>query len=196
MKKVIGLAVVALGAFLAATDARADWTTARGNAQRTGNVDGQAGPKAPKVLWVYESTDHYVSAPSPGKGLVYMPALGTLNSGVMSALSVEGAVGADKRVVWSKSQPFLKLPTVCSPAVVGGRVIFGDGMHQNSNPTLYCVDAQTGATPDFWQALTRYVGFFVSVTPLLLGFVWVAFDARKQAWHDKMARTVVIHRRR
>ena len=58
------------------------------------------------------------------------------------------------------------------------------------------VDAQTGATPDFWQALTRYVGLFVSVTPLLLGFVWVAFDARKQAWHDKMARTVVIHRRR
>jgi len=58
------------------------------------------------------------------------------------------------------------------------------------------VDAQTGATPDFWQALTRYVGFFVSVTPLFLGFIWVAFDARKQAWHDKMARTVVIHRRR
>ena len=58
------------------------------------------------------------------------------------------------------------------------------------------VDAQTRATPDFWQALTRYVGFFVSVTPLLLGFIWVAFDARKQAWHDKMARTVVIYRRR
>jgi len=58
------------------------------------------------------------------------------------------------------------------------------------------VDAETRATPDFWQALTRYVGFFVSVTPLLLGFVWMAFDRRKQAWHDKMARTVVIHRRR
>lgn len=57
------------------------------------------------------------------------------------------------------------------------------------------VDARTRAAPDFWQALTRYVGFFVSVTPLFLGFVWVAFDARKQAWHDKMARTVVIYRR-
>jgi uncharacterized RDD family membrane protein YckC len=58
------------------------------------------------------------------------------------------------------------------------------------------VDEQTRAQPDFWQALTRYVGFFVSVTPLVLGFVWVAFDPRKQAWHDKMARTVVIYRRR
>jgi uncharacterized RDD family membrane protein YckC len=58
------------------------------------------------------------------------------------------------------------------------------------------VDAQTGASPDFWQSLTRYIGFYVSLTPLLLGFIWVAFDRRKQAWHDKMARTVVIYRRR
>jgi uncharacterized RDD family membrane protein YckC len=27
----------------------------------------------------------------------------------------------------------------------------------------------------------------------LLGFIWAAFDARKQAWHDKAAGTVVIH---
>jgi uncharacterized RDD family membrane protein YckC len=58
------------------------------------------------------------------------------------------------------------------------------------------VDAQTHAPVDFWQALTRYVGFFVSMTPLFIGFAWVAFDARKQAWHDKMARTVVIYRPR
>jgi uncharacterized RDD family membrane protein YckC len=58
------------------------------------------------------------------------------------------------------------------------------------------VDAATHETPDFWQALTRYVGYFVSTTPLFVGLVWVAFDARKQGWHDKMARTVVIYRRR
>ncbi len=27
----------------------------------------------------------------------------------------------------------------------------------------------------------------------LLGFIWAAFDDRKQAWHDKGAGTVVIH---
>jgi uncharacterized RDD family membrane protein YckC len=27
----------------------------------------------------------------------------------------------------------------------------------------------------------------------LLGFVWAAFDDRKQAWHDKAAGTVVIY---
>jgi uncharacterized RDD family membrane protein YckC len=25
-----------------------------------------------------------------------------------------------------------------------------------------------------------------------LGFIWVAFDKRKQGWHDKIAGTVVI----
>jgi uncharacterized RDD family membrane protein YckC len=28
--------------------------------------------------------------------------------------------------------------------------------------------------------------------PLFLGFIWVAFDARKQGWHDKLAGTLVI----
>jgi uncharacterized RDD family membrane protein YckC len=27
---------------------------------------------------------------------------------------------------------------------------------------------------------------------LLLGFIWVGFDQRKQGWHDKLAKTVVI----
>ena len=58
------------------------------------------------------------------------------------------------------------------------------------------VDAQTHAPVDFWQALTRYVGYFISAVPLMAGVAWVAFDARKQGWHDKMARTVVIHRPR
>ena len=58
------------------------------------------------------------------------------------------------------------------------------------------VDAQTHAPVDFWQALTRYVGYFVSTIPLLAGLAWVAFDERKQGWHDKMARTVVIYRPR
>ena len=28
--------------------------------------------------------------------------------------------------------------------------------------------------------------------PLCLGLIWVAFDARKQGWHDKLAGTVVV----
>src|SRR3954453_1979236 len=87
------------------SQALADWPAARGNAQRTGNVDGQPGPRSGKVLWVYESTDHYISAGSPGDNVMYVPALGTLNSGVMSSLSVDPSAVGPKRVLWSKSQP-------------------------------------------------------------------------------------------
>ena len=54
------------------------------------------------------------------------------------------------------------------------------------------VDARTGGAPSTTQHLIRYVGYFVSVIPLCLGLLWVAFDSRKQGWHDKMAGTVVV----
>ncbi len=42
------------------------------------------------------------------------------------------------------------------------------------------------------RLLLRYIGYYLSAIPLGLGFLWVAFDKRKQGWHDKIARTVVI----
>jgi uncharacterized RDD family membrane protein YckC len=54
------------------------------------------------------------------------------------------------------------------------------------------VDAKTGGKPSSLQLLLRYLGYYVSMLGLGLGFVWVAFDPRKQAWHDKMANTVVV----
>jgi len=57
------------------------------------------------------------------------------------------------------------------------------------------VDATTLAPPTYWQYVGRYLGYFVSAIPLCLGLIWVAFDARKQGWHDKMANTVVIRHR-
>ena len=54
------------------------------------------------------------------------------------------------------------------------------------------VDATTGAAPSTGQLVGRYLGYLVSALPLGLGLIWVAFDARKQAWHDKLAGTVVI----
>lgn len=57
------------------------------------------------------------------------------------------------------------------------------------------VDARTFGAPTTGQLVGRYLGYYVSTIPLMLGFVWVAFDARKQGWHDKMANTVVIRKR-
>ena len=41
----------------------ADWPTHRANPQRTGSDDAKAGPKQPKVLWVYESSEHFIASP-------------------------------------------------------------------------------------------------------------------------------------
>ena len=57
------------------------------------------------------------------------------------------------------------------------------------------VDAKTGGAPTTRQLIVRYLGYFVSTIPLGLGLLWVAFDPRKQGWHDKMAGTVVVRPR-
>ena len=56
------------------------------------------------------------------------------------------------------------------------------------------VDAQTGEQPSPAQFLGRYLAYFVSALPLGLGIFWVAFDKRKQGWHDKLAGTVVVRK--
>ena len=58
------------------------------------------------------------------------------------------------------------------------------------------VDADTLRAPTQGQFIVRYLGYYVSTMGLLLGLVWVGIDKRKQGWHDKMASTVVIRRRR
>ena len=49
------------------------------------------------------------------------------------------------------------------------------------------VDARTLGKPSLAQLVGRYVGYYVSAIPLMAGIIWVAFDPRKQGWHDKMA---------
>jgi uncharacterized RDD family membrane protein YckC len=45
---------------------------------------------------------------------------------------------------------------------------------------------------DGGTAVLRYVGYIVSMLPCYLGFLWVAVDPQKQAWHDKIAKTRVV----
>ena len=54
------------------------------------------------------------------------------------------------------------------------------------------VDAKTGKTMSVGQSIGRYLAYFASALPVGLGFIWVAFDSKKQGWHDKLAGTVVI----
>jgi outer membrane protein assembly factor BamB len=123
------------------------WATYRGNPQRTGNTDGRPGPAQPRVLWAMESRDHFIAAPVPHGGELYVSGLGAFN--VSTFYCLRTAPKAGKRVLWSKSTPLLKLPTVSSPGLFGDKLVFGDGMHQTDGATLFCLRQKTGLP--LWQ---------------------------------------------
>jgi outer membrane protein assembly factor BamB len=115
------------------------WATYRGDLRRTGCTDGKAGPRTPKVLWTFKPTgkEHFFAAPVPCGGRLLVSAIGFANTPTLYALDLEPK--ADRRVAWRKSLPLPRLPTVSSPAVAAGKMVFGDGMHQTNGATLYCL---------------------------------------------------------
>ena len=57
---------------------------------------------------------------------------------------------------------------------------------------LRVVDVQTGQNIGIGKGIVRYIGLIISGLPCYLGYLWAAWDPRKQGWHDKMAGTVVL----
>jgi len=64
-----------------------------------------------------------------------------------------------------------------------GKMLFGLQVIQSSGEKM---------TPGI--AFLRWVGYIFSGLIFYLGFLWIAFDGKKQGWHDKIAGTVVIYR--
>lgn len=54
------------------------------------------------------------------------------------------------------------------------------------------LDADTFEPVPPGRLFLRYVGYIISTLPAMLGFIWIAFDGKKQGFHDKIARTVVV----
>jgi uncharacterized RDD family membrane protein YckC len=57
---------------------------------------------------------------------------------------------------------------------------------------LKVVDANTSQPISFGKSALRWVGLLVSFLVCFVGIIWVAFDARKQGWMDKIAGTLVV----
>jgi uncharacterized RDD family membrane protein YckC len=49
-----------------------------------------------------------------------------------------------------------------------------------------------GRDMDWETAIIRALSCFLSLVVAGLGFFWIAFDPANQAWHDKIAGTVVV----
>lgn len=121
------------------------WVTYRGNAQRTGNTDGKAGPTTvPQLEWAMKSDEHFIASPVPAGEAMLFSALGAFNRPNVISLSTKPKDPKAVKPLWNKTSPLLRLPTVSSPAVIGDKIIFGEGMHQTDGAVLYCLPADGG----------------------------------------------------
>jgi uncharacterized RDD family membrane protein YckC len=66
-----------------------------------------------------------------------------------------------------------------------GKMVFG----------MRIADADTLQPVPAGRLFVRYLAYFASTLPLFIGYLWVAWDKKKQGWHDKIARTVVVRGR-
>lgn len=123
------------------------WATYRGNAQRTAHTDDLPGPAKPNVLWVHKAKEHFIAGPVPQGDRLFVSGVGAFNVAHFSCLSTDPA--AKERTLWAKTTPYLRLPTVSSPGLLGDKLVFGDGMHQTDGAVLHCLTAAKGMP--LWQ---------------------------------------------
>jgi len=93
---------------------------------------------------------------------------------------------------------FFTLPVIWAPAGVVISIAYwlGFWVWRGQTPGKMAAGIKvirTDSSPVKWQcAIRRCLGYIVSTLTLFLGFVWVAFDSRKQGVHDKIADTYVV----
>ena len=143
MLRYLPILLLALPTSVLAEDA--PWATYRGGARRTGNTDGKAGPaSAPQLEWAMKSDEHFVASPVPAGDAILFSAIGAFNRPNVLSLPASPKDAKAVKPTWNKTAPFLRLPTVSSPAVIGDKIIFGEGMHQTDGAVLYCLPADGG----------------------------------------------------
>ena len=89
------------------------------------------------------------------------------------------------------------LPQVSIQTVLTAVIFIAFWMYYAATPgkmvfDAYIVDATTLKRASNGKLVIRYLGYYLIIFVFFLGFIWIAFDDRKQGWHDKIAGTVVI----
>jgi uncharacterized RDD family membrane protein YckC len=55
------------------------------------------------------------------------------------------------------------------------------------------VVSSNGKRLKLFQAVLRYLGYYLSGLPFGLGFFWILLDDQRRGWHDRLADTCVIY---
>ena len=69
---------------------------------------------------------------------------------------------------------------------------FQDGQTLGNRFLKFKVINEDGSKLVIGGAILRYFGLLISFMFLFLGVIWVGLDKKKQGWHDKIARTLVV----
>jgi uncharacterized RDD family membrane protein YckC len=89
------------------------------------------------------------------------------------------------------------LPSILLQSLIVATIVLVFWFYRGATPgkmilKMKIADAKTGEPASKKQLIIRYLGYFVSLLPLCLGFVWIYYDKKRQGFHDKLAGTVVV----
>jgi uncharacterized RDD family membrane protein YckC len=157
---------------------------------RSSSPAGSAGLVRPSLVLVAQLPHHAglvrrVAAAGLDLFLAGLAAIVASSIAGQAAIIVQGHHTADPRAVaWTVGiavlaayQPFFWARYGATP----GMQLFG-----------ICLTRPDGSRLGPARAIGRELAMVASALPLLLGFAWAAWDARGQAWHDRIAGTVVV----
>ncbi len=157
-------------------------------------------PSQPPVQW---NAAPPAPRPGPAAGLVYGGFWIRLIAVILDAI-VLGVIGAalgpivgTGQIVQTGTQVSFNYQASGLSTLIGLIYYVGFWAWRGQTPgmipfNLRVVMADTGLKPDVVRSLLRYVGLIISFVVIFLGVIWVAFDSRKQGWHDKIAGTLVV----
>ncbi len=110
-----------------------------------------------------------------------------------------GALCIDALIVWAVIRLLLSWPHEGSTRLcILALAVYGAVMWKAKGTTVggIALDLRVvrlDSRPLDWPtACVRALGCILSLCALGLGFIWIAIDPGKQAWHDKLAGTIVV----
>lgn len=67
-----------------------------------------------------------------------------------------------------------------------------DGATPGKRVMAIKITKESGEKLTYPVVFIRYLGMFISSISFGLGFLWILWDKKKQSWHDKIAKTIVV----
>ena len=111
------------------------------------------------------------------------------------AALIDGIVIAIASSLLTRVMPFMKRPILSSiPGALYSILLWVNWQGQTIGKRAMGIKVvrDDGKALDYAEAVVRYLGYIISAIPFGLGFLWVIWDKKKQGWHDKIAKTLVV----